>query len=177
MNRLVPILAASLLGSCTNQPAPEAVQVKNVWVRIAPVAGRPSGLYFVMRGGRENDRLIAISSPDAQRIELHDSRMEGGMMRMTPLSRIDIPAGGEVTFSPAGKHGMVFGLESVRAGERLRLRFTFASGARVDADALGIAAGWPEPQFVDPPSRPGTAPCEPGVRREGDTIIATNCGP
>jgi copper(I)-binding protein len=36
---------------------------------------------------------------------------EGGMMRMSPVSQIDVPANGKTELKPGGLHVMLFGLK------------------------------------------------------------------
>jgi periplasmic copper chaperone A len=147
MNRSIfafALLAA--LSACKGQESasakPEAVSVTDAVVRLSPVEGRPSAAYFTIHGGKAPDRLTAVSSPKAATIELHENSMEGGMMSMKAITGVDVPASGEVIFKSGGNHGMVFGIDpAVKAGEAIPMRFTFQSGASVDAEAKTVAAG------------------------------------
>lgn len=144
-----PIFALTLLtvlAACSRQSAgpakPEALSVSDAVIRLAAVEGRPSAGYFTLHGGKTADRLTAVSSPKAATIELHETKMKGGMMSMLPLTGVDIPAGGEVMFKPGGNHAMVFGIDpAVTAGTSVPLHFTFQSGASLDADAQAVAMG------------------------------------
>jgi copper(I)-binding protein len=72
------------------------------------------------------DRLTAASSPVAKKAELHAMSMEGGVMRMRPLTAIDIPAGQTVTLSPGGTHIMLLGLtQPLREGQSFPLTLSF----------------------------------------------------
>jgi len=52
--------------------------------------------------------------------------MEGGVMRMRPLTAIDIPAGQTVTLSPGGTHIMLLGLtQPLREGQSFPLTLSF----------------------------------------------------
>jgi periplasmic copper chaperone A len=152
------LFTMALLTACGKSPeAPKApeLSVSDAVVRIAPIKGRPSAAYFTLHGGVTADRLVAVSSPKAATIELHENRMEGGMMSMQPLTGIDLPARGEIAFQPGGNHAMMFGLDpAVKAGDTLSLHFTFQSGAKVDAEAKAISAG-------------DTMPMDMNMEREG----------
>ena len=143
------IFALSLVAFLAACGTPEAataqvdkLEVKQVVIRLAPVQGRPSAGYFTLHGGKTADRLTAVSSPKTTKIELHESRMEGGVMRMRPLTGVEIPAGGSVVFKPGGNHAMLFGVDpSVKPGSVMPLRFVFGSGSSIDAQAKVIGVG------------------------------------
>src|SRR5688572_13088014 len=69
-----------------------SVKVANAWVR-APAAGqKTAGAYVELTSGRDA-ALVAAGSPAAARVEMHSSTVEGGVMRMRALPRIELPAG------------------------------------------------------------------------------------
>lgn len=138
--RLAP-LALMALAAC--QPArPDAPAVKDAWVRLSPVAGRPAAAYFTVEGGTQADRLVAVESPRVGRIELHEGGMANGMMTMRPIDGADVPAGGTVAFAPSGNHAMLFDVAAdVKPGGTLPLTFRFRSGKAVNVDAATRAAG------------------------------------
>jgi hypothetical protein len=55
------------------------------------------------------------------------------------------------------------------------LTFHFNPGPDVTVRAVYVPAGFPEPEFVD--SFPDQKECRPGMRQDGERLIATNCGP
>jgi periplasmic copper chaperone A len=79
--------------------------------------------------GDAPDRLIAASTPVAERVVLHNMQVEGGVMRMRAVSAIDVPAKGEVRMahgSPAGHHLMLDGLKApLKDGDRFELTLRF----------------------------------------------------
>ena len=147
MNRPFLALTALLtLAACQKNeaaPAPAAeVSVTDAIIRLAPIEGRPSAAYFTLHGGKVPDRLEAVTSPKAATIDLHESKMQGGMISMSPLTGVDVPAGGAVTFKPGGNHAMLFGMDpAVKAGASVPLTFAFQSGKKVEVEAKAIAAG------------------------------------
>jgi copper(I)-binding protein len=54
--------------------------------------------------------LVAVSTPQARAVEIHESSQVEGMWRMRRLSSIVIPAGSSYELQPGGPHLMVFGL-------------------------------------------------------------------
>jgi copper(I)-binding protein len=143
MKPLVPIVAALLaLSSCGPAEQAEGLAVENAWVRLPAVQGRPGAAYFTIRGGREPARLTSIASPAAGRVELHESRMEGGMMRMAPLAEVAVAPGTQVAFEPGGRHAMLFDMRpGLNPGDKVTLTLTFASLPAVSVEADVRAAG------------------------------------
>lgn len=128
-------IAALLLVSCGQQPASQgpAVTVSDVWARPARMAaeghgmGMTSAVYFVIRNrGSQADRLVAATTAVAGRVELHETRQEGDMMRMVPVQAVEIPAGGEVVFKPGGLHVMLMDLKrDLKVGDSFELTLKF----------------------------------------------------
>jgi len=136
-------IASITLFACS--PAEESgpvEAVENAWVRLPAVDGRPAAAYFTLNGGEAGDTLLAVDSERVATIELHETTMEDGAMRMRPIMSVDLPAGETVAFEPGGRHAMLFGIDSeITPGTQLSLNFRFDSGRDVSVDAETIAAG------------------------------------
>jgi len=116
--------------------------VENAWIRLPAVDGRPAAAYFTLNGGEADDTLLAVDSERVATIELHETIMEGEMMRMQPIMSTDLPAGETEVFEPGGRHAMLFGIDpEITPGTLLSLNFRFDSGRDVTVDATTIAAG------------------------------------
>lgn len=65
--------------------------------------------YFVVENpGATADRLVGITSSQAERAELHETIDDGGVMRMVPRPEgLDVPAGGRLELAPGGAHVML----------------------------------------------------------------------
>jgi copper(I)-binding protein len=141
-----PVLLLSfmlaLAGCSKTPPEPTKLEVKDVWVRLSPVAGRPAAAYFTLKGGSQPERLTTVTSSKAVRIELHEGGMSGNMMTMKPIAGAFVPANTEVKFAPGGNHAMVFDLDpAITPGTRLPIAFSFQSGLTVETEAKTVAAG------------------------------------
>ncbi|RYD54428.1 MAG: copper chaperone PCu(A)C [Sphingomonadales bacterium] len=134
------IVSLALLASC-QQPA--ELKAEGAWVRLPAAAGRPGAAYFTVRGGDAADTLLAVSTPAALRSELHETaKGEHGMMAMTPIKDVAVPARGVLAFTPGGKHVMLFDLgPRVEAGQRIPLRLSFAGGKTLEVQAMVVSAG------------------------------------
>lgn len=121
----------------------DTLNVEGAFVRLSAVSGNPSAAYFSLNGGPTADRLVSVSSPMAIRTELHDTKMEGGMMKMMPLTDgLEVPAKSEIAFASGGKHVMLYDVSpKVAVGGKMPLVLNFSSGAKVETQAEVIAAG------------------------------------
>jgi hypothetical protein len=106
------------------------------------VAGNPGAAYFTLRTNKTPMRILGVSSPQVQRIELHESEMQGGRMRMGPLEDNSFGAEGVKTFEEGGAHAMLFGISpAVQAGGVIRLNFDFDNAPDVSIDVPVETAG------------------------------------
>jgi len=144
MRRFSAIVMVAALSAC----APKGeVSASNGWVRLPAVASQPGAAYFIVNGGATPDTLLAVSSPAALKAELHESmKGEHGMMAMQPLKDVAVPAGARLEFAPGGRHVMLFSIgPAVKAGQKIPLQLSFASGKTVQIDAQVVGAGDPAP--------------------------------
>jgi periplasmic copper chaperone A len=87
------------------------LRVSQAWSRPTPPSASVGVLYFAITNqGGSADRLVAVSSPVADKVELHESHSAGGVMQMRAVSGVDCPAGATVQIEPGGLHVMLVGL-------------------------------------------------------------------
>ncbi|MER3405214.1 MAG: copper chaperone PCu(A)C [Chloroflexota bacterium] len=96
-----------------------------------------SAAYMVIRNeGAQSDRLVRAETDVAETVELHESRMESGVMKMQPVEGIDVPAGGSVELKPGGLHIMLIGLKrELRVGDRVELVLHFEKAGDIAVEA------------------------------------------
>jgi hypothetical protein len=134
------LLAAALaggqgLGLPAQAQVTKAPRVSNAWVRMPTAPGRPAAGYFDVVG-RPGDALVAVSSPEAGRVEMHSMTMVDGVMRMRAEKSLAIPASGTLALAPGGNHLMLFDFApQVSAGDDISLVLRFASGEQVTVEA------------------------------------------
>ena len=135
---VVAVMAAVTLAGCEQAQ----LGVEDAWVRLPAVSSRPGAAYFTVKGGSEATSLLGVSSPAAVRTELHEMKHENGMMTMSPLKDVAIPAGATVKFEPGGKHVMLYDISpEVHAGGKIPLRLAFANGKTIEVEAELRAPG------------------------------------
>jgi copper(I)-binding protein len=147
-----PTSTAGLLALCCALgalAATPAVDVSDAWVR-ATVPGQLAAGAFMKITSRANARLVGASSPVAKIAEVHEMKLEAGVMKMRAADRLELPAGKAVTLAPGGYHVMLMGLaQPLREGDAVPITLTIedAGGARRDvrvtAAVRAIAAPMP----------------------------------
>jgi copper(I)-binding protein len=120
-------LAAGLALCACNAPTTSgSLRVEQAWARTTPPGATTGAGYLTIVNETAADRLVSASSPAADKVELHESAMEGMVMTMRPLGPVEIKAGETLTLAPGGKHLMFTGLKApFVAGEKVPLTLTF----------------------------------------------------
>ena len=143
----VPLLTLTACGE--KLIADKPLNVVSGHIVMGATADRPAVGYFRVQGGPQPVELVAVTTDLAQRVEMHESVRENGMMTMKPLARAEVPAKGELVFKQGGKHLMIWNINgaAVRAG-KLPMQFVFTNNANerilfdmVIKPAEGAAAG------------------------------------
>lgn len=121
-----------------------AIAVRDGYARATIALVKTGAVYLRIENSGAADRLRGAASPAAERAELHMHRNENGVMSMTQVKCIAIPAGGAVAFAPGSLHVMLFGLKAplVEGAETsLTLVFDHAGEVNVRVPVRGVAAG------------------------------------
>ena len=128
----VALLIASALFAVSAWAAD--ITVSGAWIRHLP-AGVPAGGYFTVHNqGRETAALVGASSPDYGMVMIHRTVEKGGMSMMRPVDRIEVPAGGKVSFRPGGYHLMFMQAQhDIEVGSRVPVTLEFSGGQKVSA--------------------------------------------
>lgn len=102
----------------------------------APGAAVAGGYVTIRNGGAAADRLVRAEAAFAGKTELHEMKMDGGVMKMRLLADgIEIPAGGEVALKPGDLHIMFIGLkEPLNAGEKRKGKLTFEKAGELEVE-------------------------------------------
>src|SRR5207253_5131986 len=111
-------------------------------VRLAAVPGRPAAGYFQVLVHGDRGALVSVTSPQAGRIELHETMDRGNMSTMRPLARVPVRDGETLRFAPGGRHLMIYDLApNLAAGGRIDLVLHFERGDPVTVAATLVPAG------------------------------------
>jgi len=133
--RILPLLLILVLAACQAQASTKIgdIEVVSPWARAAAsMAGMEGGggnggaFMLLKNSGSAPDKLIRAASDVAETVEIHQTIMEGDVMRMSPVEFVEIPAGGEVELKPGSYHVMLIGLkQDLKAGETINITLTF----------------------------------------------------
>ena len=139
MKRLAVLPLITLALSACGQPQPEGpavVQAEDAWCRPTPNGVLVGGCYVTLVSSRD-DRLVSVSSPLSQVVEIHEMRMDGDMLRMGRLEDgLSLPAGETVQMRPGAQHLMLTTLAAPLAeGETVPLHLAFEDAAVVTVEA------------------------------------------
>ena len=86
------------------------------------------------------DRLVAASTPIADKTDLMTMKDESGAMAMAYVERIDVPAGEAVSLNPGGLHVWLEELEEpLKAGHTFPLVLEFENGGKQEIEVTVIA--------------------------------------
>jgi periplasmic copper chaperone A len=110
---------------CTAAAQAQTVTVRDAWIR-GTVQGQSATGAFMELSAKADARLVAASSPVAKVTEVHNMRMESGVMRMFPVAGIDIPAGKSIRLASGGYHVMLMQIDKpLNPGDKVPLLLTF----------------------------------------------------
>ena len=84
-----------------------ALELNDLWIR-ASVPGQTNGAGYlqIINPAMKADKLLAVESDAATRVELHTVLTEDGVAKMRQVQGIDIPVHGDVKLAPGGYHIM-----------------------------------------------------------------------
>jgi copper(I)-binding protein len=116
------------IGLAACQPA-EPLAISGAEFRPPLGASDVGAAYFTLTSAKP-DRIIAVTSPQADSIEIHASVTEGGRTSMQRLETVDLPAGRPVEFAPGGMHLMVFSPHPEAGGGDFPIIIELQSGAK-----------------------------------------------
>jgi copper(I)-binding protein len=135
MKAVLVLLLALLLGCARQDHARigDLLEVLAPWsretLRTASVA---AGYLSIRNRGQRDDRLLAVETAVAQRVEIHQTWMAAWMRMRLLADGLPIPAGRTVTLAPGGSHLMFIApVRHAMAGEQLDAVLVFRDAGRL----------------------------------------------
>ncbi|MES2959583.1 MAG: copper chaperone PCu(A)C [Pseudomonadota bacterium] len=130
------MLAAALAttGAAAHEFQLGTLKIDHPWARPTLPGQSAGGAYLGLHnGGATPDRLLGGSTPAAARVELHEMRMQGDVMRMREVPALDLAPGKPVKLAPGGLHLMLFGLKApLKLGDKLPLKLRFEKAGEIE---------------------------------------------
>jgi copper(I)-binding protein len=115
--RLRTLSVALLLTVPMAQVALAQVTVTDPWVRGTVAEQKATGAFMRLTAPVDS-RVVEARSPVAGTVELHEMKMDNGVMRMRAMPALTLPANQAVNLAPGGYHVMLMGLKQpLKAGD------------------------------------------------------------
>ncbi len=114
-----------------------ALEIHNPFARATPPNAPVSGGYLTIKNtGDMADRLVGGMVDFAAKVEVHEMKMDGEIMKMREVSGgLEIPAGAEVVLKPGGLHIMFMKLsERLQAGEMRKVTLEFEKAGKIEME-------------------------------------------
>lgn len=134
---IIMVFVFAACGGNAAAPPPE-ISVMEPWSRPSPMAAGNGAVYMMlMNKGGQADTLVSVTSDIAEAVELHETKMEGDVMKMAPVQGgIEVPAGGSAELKPGGLHVMLINLkEELTPGQKIELTLNFKNSAPIKVEA------------------------------------------
>jgi len=156
------MLAAALW---TGHALAQNVEVEDAWAR-ATVQGQKASGAFMTLTAKTDTTLVGVASSVAGVAEVHEMKMDGGVMQMRALPKgLELPGGKAVPLKPGSFHLMLMDLKVPLQKDTtipLTLRFKDAKGVKSTLDLkVPVATGAPSSDAGVHPHGMHSAPAKP----------------
>lgn len=124
------LAAAAMLAALSSSPTHAQVSVEAPWVRATVPGQKATGAFMTLRSSQDA-RFVEARSPVAGVVEIHEMKHDGGMMRMSAIASLPLPAGRHVDLKPGGYHVMLMDLKRpIADGDAVPLTLVFEGADR-----------------------------------------------
>lgn len=137
-------LAVPALSAAAHEYKLGSLDIVEPWARATPSTAQTGGGFLVITSKSTSpDRLITAKSPAADKVEIHEMKMDGNVMRMRELDMgLDIPPGATVELKPGGFHIMFMGLKAPFAKDaKIPVTLVFEKAGSIDIEMVVAAMG------------------------------------
>ncbi|RRJ83678.1 copper chaperone PCu(A)C [Aestuariirhabdus litorea] len=131
LHRFILTLLCGLSLSATVSASEELI-ISEGWVRVTPPGATNSAAYMTITNRSDTPlTLVAARTSTASMTQLHQSKMEMGMMKMEQQAEgIKLAAQSTLELKPGGYHVMLMGVTSpLNEGDQVMLVLEFSDGA------------------------------------------------
>ena len=121
-----------------------SLEIKHPWSRATPKGASVAGGYMTLiNNGSTPDRLVGGTNENATKFEMHEMKMDNGVMKMRSLPKgIEIKPGEKVELKPGSYHLMFVGLKQpFEKGKRVKGTLQFEKAGTVDVEYVVEAVG------------------------------------
>ena len=146
---LVLLLGLAALPALAKDYKLGSIEIRQPWTRATPPTAQAGGGFLVVTNtGGTADRLVGAKSAAAGKVEVHEMKMDGNVMRMREVEKgIEIPPGGTVELKPGGFHLMFMQLKAPFAKDaKVPVTLVFEKAGSIDVELPVEAMGATGPQ-------------------------------
>lgn len=138
------IIRISILFFIAAFSAHAEVTVQGPWVRATVAQQKVTGAFMAITS-TVDAHVVGITSPVADRVEIHEMKMNNEIMTMRAIPSLPLDAGKTVQLAPGGFHIMLFGLrQQLKAGDSIPLTLMIEDSQKrrssVDIKAIAKSA-------------------------------------
>jgi len=128
--RCLPLVA--LIWS-TASLAEASFTVSNAWIPEAPPNAEVSAAYLTIHNQTNKAHtLVGLSSPQFNKIEIHESKVVDGQERMQRIKTLVVEAHGSVELKPGGYHLMLIKpLQPLKAGDTVNVKLQMDDASQI----------------------------------------------
>ena len=139
-NIILGLLLSLSIGLLGNSLQAKTYQIGNLvitnpWARASAGMMKKGAAYIpkLMNNGQTQDRLIAVSSAIAKKVELHLSSVENGIAIMRHVDGLNLKPGKSAVLRPGGYHIMMMGLHApLKIGQSFPITLTFEKAGKIE---------------------------------------------
>lgn len=116
-----------------------SLEINHPWTRAtAPSARSGGGFLTIVNKGDVPDRLISARSDASEKVEIHEMKMDGNIMRMRELEKgLELSPGATVLLKPGGYHIMFMELKApMTKGTKVPVTLVFERAGSIVVDFL-----------------------------------------
>lgn len=125
-----------------------SLKIGHPWARATPPSAKVGGGYLSIENtGSEPDRLVGGSTEAAERLEIHETSLSDGIMRMREKTDgVAIPASTKVELKPSALHLMLVDLKApLKQGDKVKATLVFERAGAVTVELQVQGVGAPQP--------------------------------
>ena len=132
----IALAVAALFAVTASGATAGDLRVAGAFAGATPGAVKTGAVYLKLaNAGTEPERLLGASTPVAERVEMHQSTMDNGVMTMREVDEVTVDPGATVELSPGGTHLMLIGLHApLRQGDSFPLTLHMAEAGDLKVD-------------------------------------------
>ena len=129
---LACVMCAS--AASAHEYALKSIKIDHPFARATPPGAKTGGVFVTLENtGDRADRLMSVSSPVAGVAEIHETKLDAGMMKMREVGPLEVKAGETVQLKPGGYHVMLSELKRpLKAGDKFPMTLEFENAGAVE---------------------------------------------